>query len=168
MWIEINKFRHQNASKKFNQINNFTKLRKEKKRKKNKKRVPRSDVGFGREDGKSTVLVLVSDLVFSELLNEFRPSYHLSPDRRSGLFRPPNTKFGGRIADGEERFLEIEILLIKKKKKKKNFFFQYSLLFSYCLFIYFICFYLFGRKSDAGIQKTSSTPFLDMDVNGDG
>ena len=53
------------------------------KRKEGKKKVnvPGSDMGFGREEDKSRILVLRSDLVIPELFNEFRPSYHfLKPE----------------------------------------------------------------------------------------
>ena len=45
--------------------------------------IPGSDMGFRREDSESRTLVLGSDLVVSELLHEFGPSYHFSWDRRS-------------------------------------------------------------------------------------
>lgn len=43
-----------------------------------RERVPGGDIGFGREDSESGALVVRSDLVISELLDEFGPSYHFS------------------------------------------------------------------------------------------
>lgn len=51
------------------------------------------EIGLGREESESRVLVLGSDLVISELLHKFRPSYHLQQSKQ----QPQNSKIKTQI-----------------------------------------------------------------------
>lgn len=88
--------------------------------------------------------MLVSDLVVSELLNEFRPSYHLS-DRRSDLLRPCTSEHKIQHNDLEMEFSEIENLINFSSASFSTLSYFYS--FILIIFLHFF----FGGESDAWI-----------------